>query len=187
MKTASNWAEVTWSQARELYEGLASGIEPSRVPLLGIKILTGKDWSGSTDIEGFRAAEEALSWFWEEEEVAASLAAMEMAHIDKVSWQGNTYTLPADLGAETVGQYQDCMAVAMRMAGYLPKLTESPIDMEILLKFLDDSRLVFAIYFSKVVTGKYDHAQAASMDIGEIPFAVVMKWRGFFLSRLRRS
>jgi hypothetical protein len=183
-----SWAEMPWGKAVTFFQLLADEPNLSDIALRSVAILTGLGydfWRKFQDVEKYKALAASCSWLWSENEIAEQLQLMEAKPMDFVTVGGKKYFLPHDLGRETVGQYEDAKRIAEAMNGYLPGMTEGDtFDYRKFCFFLEDSRRIFCIYLAGAGSVEYDYEKALALNIDDVPFPVVNKWRNFFLQRL---
>lgn len=174
-----NVRELTWGQAN----GLVNLEQDENYTLNLVSLMTGIDsdfWRESTDTNQFiQLAIDCQAFTNDWIKHASNLT--EERRNPTITIDGVTVTMPDDVGDCTVGQYQDALAYSSKWRnGY----DEEEHDVPATFKLYGT---VFKIYLHPLLSGEsYNHSEALTLDIDEVPFTDVVAWAYFFLSNQER-
>lgn len=176
-----SWSELTWDQGYRLSTLKAEQLK-SYAEI--ISILTGlsvKFWREYTDLKQYQILVDECSWV---HDVDAAKEMHEKA-FHKFTLDGKTYQLPSDVGNFPVGLFEDAKQLAGTMFAYLKEASEGEhVESS---TFLTDTATLFKMYFQYVRDGEYRASTVRDIDIDNIPFYIVVRWRDFFLMNIVAS
>lgn len=174
-------SELNWGQVTELIK-----IEPDDPDYLVklVSIMTGIDageWRETTETAQF--IELAISCQKMMNSWASEFADPEASKRNPtVTINGKTITFPDEIGHQSVGQYQDC--IAMQSKWRRDNDEAETFDAAATFGLYEN---IFRIYAQPLVDGEYDYAKAMDLDISEVPYLDVIAWAYFFLISSRES
>jgi hypothetical protein len=178
--------EITFGQVLNIAQ-LAQKGDPNMYLKSLVSVLSGVDpefWEGCTDMENYLLIE--AHCLRVSSDFSRAINGEEISYRpEKVMIGDQEVSFPEELLNETVGQYQDCIALWAAFTSKKDDWEKSADGNPLppLPAILEAHGSIFKIYADKLINNDYSYKRAMSLDISQISWAEVYAWGNFFLYR----